>query len=493
MNRKLYKIHLEKQRIKNSAAKEERRRRRKKSLNKSIDPCVKHPNRFYELPIPRRYRRNYTPNGLSQSSYTKSKKTEYINRYLPSNLKYILKCEHSPFLLSKIKKGGYITNGTILIPDDFSILNNAKASYETLCKIIFALLIEDNKTVTLDYSRCTHVSLSTQMLLDIILMDFVNFRNKCNNMFGGKKSLYPTIQGREIRGESLQKMMFSVGSPANLNIKHLRFDDVIKYALNVHDNYNCKDEIKRMEQKEIDTTEMVDYVNACLSRMNKKLTPKKLDDLCTVIGEILINAEEHSSTKYRFSMGYFIEKKENGSHYGLFRLAIMNFGQTIYDKFKSPDCPNKEIVNKMKELSSKYTKKRFFRPGKFEEESLWTLYALQEGVTSVSTGTQKRGNGSIRFLESFFNIKGSTDVDNVSVMTILSGKTKILFNGEYGITIKDGGNGEKFRMMTFNKSGNIDEMPDNQYVQHTDFYFPGTLITANILLNDDDIKQLEVC
>ena len=200
-------------------------------------------------------------------------------------------------------------------------------------------------------------------------------------------------------------MIFSVGSPVTLKVREQKFNDIIPYKLCVHDNEKEQDLDIRMEQKELDTTEMAEYVIDCLQRMNKELTPDKLDDLCTVIGEILINAEEHSSTKYRFSIGYFKEENIDGKHFGIFRLVILNFGQTIYEKFKNEDCPNKAIVSKMKELSKSYTKRNMFFQRKFEEENLWTLYALQEGVTSISPKDYKRRNGSIRLIESFFNIK----------------------------------------------------------------------------------------
>lgn len=122
---------------------------------------------------------------------------------------------------------------------------------------------------------------------------------------------------------------------------------------------------------------------------------------------------------------------------------------------------------------------------------MWTLYALQEGVTSISTKRYKRGNGSIRFIDSFFNIKGSQSVDNISKMSILSGKTRIIFDGKYEITTKTNDAGNVFKVMTFNKSGNIEDKPDSNYVYSVDDYFPGTMISAKILLNEDDIKQIK--
>ena len=169
---------------------------------------------------------------------------------------------------------------------------------------------------------------------------------------------------------------------------------------------------------------------------------------------------------------------------------ILNFGRTIYEKFNSEDCPNQDVVQKMRGLSKAYRKRNLFSIKKFEEENLWTLYALQEGVSSVSPEEYKRGNGSIRFIESFFNIKESQDVDDISYMTILSGKTRIYFNGKYNIATKRNESGETFKVMTFNESGSINEKPDSDYVSQTKEYFPGTMISAKILLNDDDLVQI---
>lgn len=43
-------------------------------------------------------------------------------------------------------------------------------------------------------------------------------------------------------------------------------------------------------------------------------------------------------------------------------------------------------------------------------------------------------------------------------------------------------NNHKYRVMTFNESNDIEEAPDTKFVRHTDFYFPGTFIYANIIL-----------
>ena len=74
-------------------------------------------------------------------------------------------------------------------------------------------------------------------------------------------------------------------------------------------------------------------------------------------------------------------------------------------------------------------------------------------------------------------------------MSIVSGRTRIIFDGKYCISEKTNKNGESFKVMTFNQSGNIKYKPDTDYVTYSDDYFPGTMISAKLLLNEDDITN----
>lgn len=445
-----------------------------------------------ELPLAKNYYKNYhcyKGGGYRRKDESiQNLKMRFYQSFLPTNLKYLtLESHDSPFYLEKIKQRKYKTKGRVVLPETFSIIEYPVESYKALEKVISALLIENNYEVTIDYKDCTKVELGSQVLLDIILKEYLQFAKIANKKIRKTGVKIPVrLSGENINDPDLRKMIWSVGSPVTISNVKKDFEDIIPLRLKYYEDGDREDLNTIMDQKEIDTTEMADYVIACLDKMHKQLTPAKIDDLCTVIGEILINAEEHSSTNYRFSIGYFKEDQDTSNHNGIFRLVIMNFGQTIYEKFKDENCENTDVVNRMKELSKSYTKKRLFVSSQFSEESLWTLYALQEGVSSVSPMEYKRGNGSIRFIESFFNIKQNQEVDNISYLTIQSGKARIHFNGEYNIQAKTNIKNETFKVMTFNKSGNIEEKPDQDYVFETNNYFPGTIISAKLLLNDDD-------
>lgn len=409
---------------------------------------------------------------------------QLLKRWLPPNIRYIVFCPDSDLNIKTLKKQVYSNYGNFKVPKHFSIVDRAKESFRFLQEIVSALIFQTYESIYIDYVDAEKVDLGAQVFLDIIIKEFLLFLKKCSR--NNVKTRLVSLGGRNFKRDHIRKMLFTVGSPAIHTNKVIDYKDIVSYKLCVRSSHS--DPLKRSAKKELDTTRLVEYVIKCLEKVNKKLTNEKLDDLCTIIGEILINAEEHSSTKYRYSIGYYHESNNDGKKNGVFRLVILNFGNTIYETFRSSECVNTDIKDKMLKLSARYTKKSWFRLKSFEEETLWTLYALQEGVTSIPKEKYaKRGNGSIQFIESFFNIKGVGDnKDDESRMAIYSGNAMIYFDGKYGITEKSN-NGDKFKVMTFNNSGKIQDPPDKKYVKFVQNYFPGTIISAKILFNEDDI------
>jgi hypothetical protein len=329
------------------------------------------------------------------------------------------------------------------------------------------------------------LDLDAQALMDVIIKEFIDHIKACRK--DGKRTKTRIISLTGYQNKDIQKVLYSIGSfkiHKNIDVK---IPNIIPYHLCIGSKSTSKDEFAGT-QKEIHVTELVDYIQESLGVMNQYLTASARSELCQVIGEILINAEEHSTTKNRYSIGFFEElpDKSENSKKGIFNLMIFNFGKSIYEKFKDPHCPARHIVDRMKELSSHFTEKKFFQDH-FQEESLWTLYALQEGITSIAD--KKRGNGSIRFIDSFLKLKGiGAEKDDISKLTLISGNTKITFDGEYGIREVEK-NGNKFNILAFNKNNNIEEKPDKKFVTFVSHYFPGTMIVAKICISENDLVQ----
>lgn len=412
-----------------------------------------------------------------------------INKWLPDTLKKIIFDKKSQFYIENLRLSAENCKGIFLVPSHFSIVEKPEESYELIKSVFGSLLFQRYPHVLVDYSMCTEIDLGAQVLLDVIQKELLIFFDKCKS-HPLSRPLVQRIGGKNINNEFVKKMLFSVGSPAIHNNNTRNFPDIIKYPLCIYNANVPVAQYKKEGQKDIDSTKLVEYVLECLARFGKVLSAEKIEDLAIVISEILINAEEHSSTKIRYSIGYLQEHNNDGQHYGVFKLAIFNFGSTIYEKFKAEDCPNQHIVEEMEKLSKSYNSKKWFLKDEFEEETLWTLYALQEGITTVPTSAyKKRGNGSIQFIERFFNIKESLAIDNFSKMSILSGNTSIIFDGKYEITENYNSVGDKCKYMTFNNEKNINEKPDKEYVKFVKYNFPGTIISAKILFNHDDFVK----
>lgn len=367
-------------------------------------------------------------------------------------------------------------DGIFEVPQIFSLTENDTESFLFLKRLFYTLHQDKLETIILDYKNCERIDLDASICMDILLQEFILHIRKC------RQKRYPLVTQQIIpknynKNINVLKTLFSIGAYSTLRGIRIPFTDIIPYPL-------CTGYKRRKNagaQREIDITRLMEYVLLCLKRSNKELTAEAEDNLYKVIGEILINAEEHSDMDRRYSIGFFQHNGDNNDneHEGVFNLVIFNFGQTIYEKFKDINCPNQTVVKQMQALSETYTKKNFFLKSEFEEETLWTLYALQEGVTSHKDW--KRGNGSIRFIDSFFKLKGNLQHDNFSKMAIMSGNARILFDGSYGIIEKHKeGQRKPSKLMTFNTSGGFDDKPDKKFVSFADNYFPGTMIVAKI-------------
>ena len=86
-------------------------------------------------------------------------------------------------------------------------------------------------------------------------------------------------------------------------------------------------------------------------------------------------------------------------------------------------------------------------------------------------------------------MKGNCSNDDISKMVITTGHTQIIFDGKYQIT-KQKRNNTIFKMMTFNHSENIEDIPDEKYVKYQENYFPGTIISVKLKLDYENTIEI---
>jgi hypothetical protein len=371
-------------------------------------------------------------------------------------------------------------SGHLFVPETFSLLDNEKESFRFLSDIFYILCNQTAQEVTIDFYKCEKIDPDASACLDLIVKDFINYFEACRKR--GVPAHVIKIRAENYDKDSIKRVLFSIGAFTNLKGFKINYPDIVTCPLKISENNP-----ENSGEKEVEITNLVDYINQCVNRMGKNLTSKAFREFSQIIGEVLTNAEEHSTTPYRYSIGYFQQFDNSEGHFGYINFVIMNYGQTIYEKFKGPECENSAVKNRMEELSSNFTKKGFFSPRDFEEETLWTLYSLQEGVTSTN---EKRGNGSIRFIDSFFKLKGiGEQADKFSKLKLLSGNSRIIFDGTYPIIETKKETGESFQLMAFNESGDIENKPDKNFVRFARNFFPGTILTSRIVIDDEDLKS----
>jgi hypothetical protein len=373
-------------------------------------------------------------------------------------------------------------DGWLPIPERFSIAENYSESMLFLHRLFIVLYKRKVKTVTIDFDKCILFDLDASICMDLILDGFIRYFKRCTSR--GHNIRIKEIIPKNYKDE-VKKVLFSIGAFRTFGITKYRLPDILPFDLRIGDSLHANSS----GLKEVHETEIVDYVLDCLKKSNRILTSDAEANLSKVVGEVIANAEEHSDFRFRYAIGYFQTRENSEEQLGVFNLVIFNFGQTIYESFSRTDCENVDVVKQMKDLSADYTKKGWFKNAEFEEQSLWTLYAIQEGVTSKKNW--KRGNGSIRFIDSFFSLKGNNERDGKSKLTLISGNTRILFDGTYPLVPKPKGKMQKiYKMMTFNTLGDISEKPDDKFITFAKESFPGTMISAKIYINKHSIEVI---
>lgn len=388
-------------------------------------------------------------------------------------------------VFSDVKESDTDSDIVLLVPKIFSLIEYGPESFNFIKRLFLALYSRKAVKIQIDYQHCTRIEPDASAVLDVLLREFIQNIHKCRSL---RLSTTRSIEPINFQRPEIERILFSIGSYSVLRKLSINFPGIDSFPLQTGSFADPK-------KREVDNTELVDYIITCLSKCNRILTGDAERELSEIIGEVMANAEEHSSTKRRFVIGYFTFSPEDPNTLGTFHLVIFNFGDTIYQKFKDPNCPNQGVVQQMTELSQRYLSKGWFQsfigePG-FEEETLWTLYSLQQGVTRFEGW--KRGNGTMEFIESFFALKGDGLPDEDSCLALFSGNTRIMFDGTYTperiSKQNDDGTQTDIKLMTFNRSCRIDERPDRKFVNFTDNFFPGTMIVAKICIKSSNTES----
>lgn len=387
---------------------------------------------------------------------------------------------------------------TLRLPRRFSLSHPSYAanSFLFLASLVKALHLAPTKLLQLDYGNCEQLDLDASVCMDAILRLFIKRHGQLRNLFQQhrhqKSSQFSTcgIETVRMNLESIRKFYWSIGTGQSIHGLGIEFPDILRCPLETgRQGPGCEEQIA------VISTKLIDHLEACLARFNKKLTNKDITRFGNIIGEVLANAGQHSSLSQFYAIAHFVEHNagDPAGHSGRFQITIFNFGQTIFERLQDPTkcLTHDKLWPEMESLSRSLTEWSIRHPFRtpYEKETLWTLYSLQDGVSCLrhsSSEDSGRGSGTTRFITDFLGLRSRAPEAN-SVLTLMSGQTRIQLNGDYEIDVKTNSHGDMHKVIAFNDTNDLTKPPDQKVVTFVPQYFPGTLLYADIYLTDEQL------
>ena len=352
---------------------------------------------------------------------------------------------------------------TVKIPETFSITENYDETMKILRLFVDISLSRDIDVVEIDHTSCKQLGLSASSIMDELASLSLGYKNYIKSSF--------KYSGIAPKSGHVTDMIIVSGLIKRLNAQHDAQPTAKIIPL----------ELMKNQDPAVMQTRFIDFINSCLGSRGYNLTRNGIKDISTMIGEILDNCTLHcgDSVKNYNLIGHFRDLPDCDC--GECSVSIFNFGKTIYETFAELD-PECEVVRQLKAITSKHI--NFFNRY-WTEETLWTLYALQELVSSKNApGEHGHGSGTITFLDIFTKLKAS-QAESLPRMCITSGRSQIVLDGTYKIEYNQGR-----KIIAFNGDNDLSQPPDKKYVYSNDEYFPGTIISIKFYVDKQYLESI---
>ena len=174
------------------------------------------------------------------------------------------------------------------------------------------------------------------------------------------------------------------------------------------------------------------------------------------------------------------EKRED--FIGVLNMNFLNFGYSFYEGISETNEKNKDDYFDLEEK---------FRSGKysnFTEDNMFTLWALQEGVSRLKYEDESRGTGTIKFINGFLYIGDYNENGCNPYLKIISGNTILICDNVYR-PFGEENNGVSTYFVSLNKNNSLDDPPDSKNLKHMDKKFPGTMLAVKIYINGKHLSE----
>jgi len=349
---------------------------------------------------------------------------------------------------------------------NFSLIDNPSEVLSLICSLAASQRGHRPSNFWIDFQHVDSHDLGAHTVLDVVV-DEIAAEAKLYSRKLKWSGTYPA-------NDSIRRLIQSLGIIRQLKITHEYPKPAEASALTIFE-YRCKHYTRQRRPERIDikglvTAKFADHINHCLGKVGKELAPAARATLCGYLGEVIENAEVHAGMVDWMVHGYLDASLEVPTC----EIVILNFGQSFAETLESLDAQS-FTRKQIQPYLDAHGRESWFGPS-WRRQDLLTLVALQGNVSCRNTDEDcTRGQGMADLIEFFQRVhnecKGSSGRD--AKMTIISGSTRVLFDGKYRMAEDESGT----RIIAFNASNDLKKKPDAAYVIPLDSAFlPGTVI-----------------
>lgn len=368
----------------------------------------------------------------------------------------------------------------IKIPKVFSLEKRHSESLNRISLLRKSLLNKLGEKIIIDFTECIEVDFAILFILKVVLEEYLNHLNTLN----GKthRNIIPDVKIKSSTTYKVNQKLY-----ANNIIKEITFEES-----NIYPKYNfdlikgSKSRKHYHENKKGSTILKIrKLINKGLNNHQLALDDESIRYLDGLLSEILNNAEDHSPFNSWYAFGNLFETNNDKDLVGEINLAIFNFGYSIYDGFEQTKNANHEVYEHMDNLYNNVNKKSSIL-NSFSRESIFTLTALQWGISRLGHTGDSRGTGTMKFLNSFIGLGDYEDLDkNYNPrLLVYSGNTMIKCDTKFKPYKKD-----DIYFLSLNKENDIMKPPEKSHLKELQNRIPGTLLIVKIYLNEKNLLK----
>lgn len=376
------------------------------------------------------------------------------------------------------------------VPESLSFVDYPDETIQFVHDLANSLLNCSSHTI-INFEKCKKLSISAVTIMQIIVQEFFKFRDDFN-----QNNFIKTAKRVRIKQSKIIDVNMML--QANEIINEIWVDDDNEEEQQkIDDRYMTLGLLTgsrlrvspREDKKGIISREVSQFVDESIQEFGFKLGAQGQNYLINLVGEILGNAEDHSAHSNYFVNGVAFRRERKDSDLEVeLNLSIINFGYSIFDGLVQMAKKNRKQQHQIDNLFEIHQQKMKSQNRKdLSKESLYTLYALQQGVSRLKYEDDGRGNGTMNFIRNFIRLGVAKNENSQSNLSVISGHSIVQCNNDYEPYPKPG---STMYELSLNKRKELASLPDKGMVKHISMKFPGTILQVKVLMNQQNFEIL---